>query len=161
MQGKRVADSMVTLAMQMQPHDANHFGNVHGGVVMKQIDNTAGVVAIRHSGQNAVTASIDRLDFHHPVYIGDVLILHARLNHVGRSSMEVEVNVEAETPRTGERRQTATAFLTFVALDSEGQPAQAPPLILETPEEINRSRLAKERRKQRLAEKTQERQSQS
>ncbi len=97
MEPKRVAESSVVMAEQMNPQDANPAGNVHGGVIMRLIDTAAGVVATRHSRCNAVTASIDRLDFHNPVYIGDLLVLKAGLNMVGRSFDGIGVRVEAKT----------------------------------------------------------------
>ena len=140
----------------MNPEDANPVGNVHGGVVMKYIDTAAGAVATRHARRFAVTASIDRLDFHSPVFIGNLLILKASLNLVGRTSMEVGVRVEAENPLTGEVRHTASAYLTFVALDEKGQPTPVPPLICETDEEKLRHRQAEIRRQYRLAERQRE-----
>jgi len=156
MEGKRVKDSQMTLILQMTGQDANLAGNVHGGVVMKHIDSTAGIVAIRHASSNVVTASIDRLDFHSPVYIGDLLTLKASLNMVGRTSLEVGVRVEAETVLSGQVRHTASAYLTFVALGPDGRPAEVPPLILETEEEIRRHQEAKARKELRLAEKIRE-----
>jgi len=156
MKAKTIAESRLVSALQMQPYDANPAGNVHGGVIMKQVDTTAGMVAIRHSGMNVVTASIDRLDFFFPMYVGDLLILSASVNMVGRTSLEVGVRVEAENPRTGEKRHTASAYLTFVALDEKGKPCQVPELILETEEEKRRHQEAMERRKWRLAEKQRE-----
>ncbi len=156
MQAKKVTDSSLVTAIQMQPQDANPAGNVHGGVIMKQVDTTAGIVALRHSGKNAVTASIDRLDFFYPVYVGDLLILSASVNMVGRTSLEIGVRVEAEDPRSGSRRHTASAYLTFVALDENGRPTQVPELILETPEQRRRHKEAMARRKWRLAEKKRE-----
>lgn len=146
----------MVMAIQMMPGDANPSGNVHGGVIMKHIDTTAGVVALRHSGQRAVTASIDRLDFFHPVFVGNVLILRASLNMTGKTSMEIGVRVEAEEPKTGQVRHTASAYLTFVALDDDGSPSHVPQLAVETPEEKRRHEEALERRKQRLAEKKRE-----
>ena len=142
MEGKRIKDSQVTIVQQMTGQDANLSGNVHGGVVMKQIDSTAGIVAARHACRNVVTASIDRLDFHSPVYIGDLLTLKASMNMVGRTSIEVGVRVEAENFLTGEVRHTASAYLTFVALGSDGRPTEVPPLLLETEEENRRNREA-------------------
>jgi uncharacterized protein (TIGR00369 family) len=146
------------MAQQMNPQDANPAGNVHGGVIMKLIDTAAGAVAIRHARSNAVTASIDRLDFFHPVFVGDFVTLRASLNFVGRTSMEVGVRVESENLMTGERRHTSTAYLTYVALDGQGQPLPLPPMILETEEEKRRNREAKVRRETRLAEKAKEKQ---
>ncbi len=125
---------------------------------MKLIDTAAGAVAIRHARSNAVTASIDRLDFFHPVFVGDFVTLRASLNFVGRTSMEVGVRVESENLMTGERRHTSTAYLTYVALDGQGQPLSLSPMILETDEEKRRNREAKVRRETRLAEKAKEKQ---
>jgi len=155
-EGKRVQDSSVTIAQVMIPQDANPAGNVHGGVIMKLIDTAAAVVASRHARSNTVTASIDRLDFHHPVFVGDLLFFKAGLNMVGRTSMEVGVRVESENLITGEVRHTASAYLTFVALDKEGRPQSVPQLSLETEEEMRRNREARTRRAMRLAERKQE-----
>jgi acyl-CoA hydrolase len=114
------------------------------------------VVAIRHARNNAVTASIDRLDFHYPVFVGDLLILKASLNYVGKSSMEVGVRVEAENLLTGEVRHTASAYLTFVALDKFGKPVPVPALEPETDEERRRNCEAVVRRKHRMEQKQRE-----
>lgn len=156
MKGKRVQDSSVVMAQVMLPQDANPAGNIHGGVIMKLIDTAAAVVASRHARCNTVTASIDRLDFHHPVYVGDVVFFKAGINLVGKTSLEVGVRVEAENAITGEVRHTASAYLTFVALDKEGRPAAVPPLIIETEDERRRNREAETRRASRLAERKQE-----
>jgi len=161
MEGKRISQSSVVMAQQMNPLDANPAGNVHGGVIMKLIDTAAGVVAIRHARSNAVTASIDRLDFHYPVYIGDFLILKASLNYVGRTSMEVGVRVESENLITGKKCHTASAYLTYVAMDKSGRPMVLPPLILETDNERRRNAEARARRENRLAEKGKESERQS
>jgi uncharacterized protein (TIGR00369 family) len=157
-EGKRILESAVIMAQLMNPEDANPAGNVHGGVIMKLIDNAAGCAAVRHSRSNVVTASIDRLDFYNPVFVGDLVTLKASLNFVGKTSMELGVRVEAETLITGHRRHTASAYLTFVALDSNGRPLSIPPLILETDEEKRRNQEAKDRRKTRLVERTKEKQ---
>ena len=141
------------MSQMMTQQDANLAGNVHGGVIMKLVDSAAGAVAIRHSRTNVVTASIDRLNFHHPVYIGDMITLEACVNMVGRTSMEVGVLVKSENLRTGEVQNTATAYLTLVALDENGKPAAIPPLILETDEDVRRNREAQKRREVRLREK--------
>ena len=98
-----------------------------------------------------VTASVDYLDFVHPIRVGQMIRLKAFVTRVFRTSMEVEVSVYREDFRTGELRQTSAAFVTYVALDDEGQPAQAPPLILKTAEERRRHREALKRRRNRLA----------
>lgn len=155
-EAKKVADSRVVMAQVMLPQDANPAGNVHGGVIMKLIDTAAAVVASRHARSNTVTASIDRLDFHHPVYVGDLLFLKACLNMAGRTSMEVGVRVEAENYITGEVRHTASAYLTFVALDKDGRPTVVPSLILETEDERRRNLEAHLRRQSRIALRKQE-----
>jgi acyl-CoA hydrolase len=150
MQAKRVKDSLITIVYQMTHQDANLAGNVHGGVILKNIDNTAGIVAARHANTSAVTASIDRVDFYSPVYVGDLLRLLASVNYTGTTSMEIGVRVEAENFMTGEVRHTASAYLSFVALDAEGKPTKVPRIILETREEKRRNREARNRRKYRL-----------
>lgn len=155
-EGKRVQESSVIMAQVMNPQDANPAGNVHGGVIMKLIDTVAGAVAVRHARANVVTASIDRLDFHNPVFIGDLLALKAGLNMVGRTSMEVGVRVETENLVTGTVRHTASAYLTMVALGPDGRPMEIAPLILETDEQKRRNREAKARRRMRLEERRKE-----
>lgn len=150
MQTKTVKDSTITIVQQMTHQDANLAGNVHGGTIMKLIDNTGGIVASRHAGSLVVTASIDRLDFHSPVHVGDLLRLKASVNYVGTTSMEVGVRVEAENFITGEVRHTASAYLTYVALDERGKPKKVPPLQPETEEEKRRYMEAEIRRKKRL-----------
>ncbi|MGV8058706.1 MAG: acyl-CoA thioesterase [Smithellaceae bacterium] len=156
MNGKKVSESKVILAQLMNPENANPVGNVHGGDIMKLIDTAAGVVAARHARAHSVTASIDRMDFHSPVLVGDFLSLKASLNFVGKTSMEVGVRVEAENLITGEKRHTGSAYLTFVALDENKRPIQLPPLILETDVDKYRNAEAAERRKMRLREKEKE-----
>ena len=156
MDEKRVSESAVATSQVMMPQDANPSGNVHGGVIMKLIDTAGGVVARRHTRSNAVTASIDRLDFHHPVYVGDLLTLKASINLVGKTSIEIGVRAEAEDLLTGKIRHTGSAYLTFVALGSDGRPIKVPGLILETEEEKRRNREASDRRDLRLAEKKRE-----
>ncbi|GAB4219627.1 MAG TPA: acyl-CoA thioesterase [Spirochaetota bacterium] len=153
MNAKTVKESTITIVQQMTHQDANLAGNVHGGTIMKLIDNTGGIVASRHAGCLVVTASIDRLDFHSPVYVGDLLRLKASVNYVGTTSMEVGVRVEAENFITGEVRHTASAYLTFVALDEHGKPKNVPPLQPETEDEKRRYQEAEIRRKKRLGNK--------
>ena len=156
MEGKRVRDSSVVMAQMMIPQDANPAGNVHGGAVVKLIDEAAGVVASRHARSNVVTASIDRMEFHTHVFVGDLLTVTAGLNLVGRTSMEIGVRVDAENLITGEVRHAATAYLTYVALDAQGRPRTVPTLIIETGEEKRRNEEAAGRRETRLAEKKRE-----
>ena len=150
MKGKSVRETSVTMAQVMLPQDANPAGNVHGGVIMKLIDTAAAVVAGRHARCNTVTASIDRLDFHCPVFVGDLLFLKASMNQAGKTSMELGVRVEAENLVSGEVRHTASAYLTFVALGENGKPKPVPVLVLETADEVRRNEEAMMRRKMRL-----------
>jgi acyl-CoA hydrolase len=138
------------------PEDANPAGNIHGGVIMKHIDSAAGVAAFRHARRNVVTASIDRLDFIHPAFVGNLLILRARVNLTGRTSMEVGVRAETENLLSGAIQHVASAFLTFVALDEKGHPTPIPPLVVTGEEQKKRHRMAQARRKARLAEKKRE-----
>ena len=151
MEAKKVADSAITTATIMMPEDANPAGNVHGGIIMKHVDETAGIVAFRHSRKNSVTASIDSLVFHYPVFVGDLLTLKASINLTAKSSMEIGVRIESENLLTGELRHNASAYLTFVALDKAGRPTQIPTLIFETEDEKKRNSQAQTRRKNRLA----------
>jgi uncharacterized protein (TIGR00369 family) len=160
MEVKKVHESTIIMGKLMNPEDTNIAGNVHGGVIMKLIDNAAGCAAFRHARSNVVTASIDRLDFYNPVFVGDLVTVKASLNFVGKTSMELGVRVEAENLITGNIRHTASAYLTFVALDSDGHPMTLPPLVAETDEEKRRVKEAKDRRTTRLAERTKEKQCQ-
>jgi len=119
----------------MFPSDANPAGNVFGGEILKNIDMVAGIVAQRHSQSNAVTVSLDSVNFLKPVFVGNVLFLNARINYVHNSSMEIEVKAEAEDIVTGIRTITATAFVTFVALGKNGKPIPVPHLALKTDED--------------------------
>lgn len=137
--GKSPEESKSQTTIIMLPSDANPKGNVFGGVILKHLDLIAGLVAKRHAGHaNVVTASIDRMTFLKPVYIGNALILSARLNYVKKSSMEVEVRIEAEDLDIGERVLTGTAFVTIVALDENRKPIEVNPLILNTDEDQQR-----------------------
>ena len=156
MDAKRAQESRVVSSILMVPQDANPAGNVHGGVIMKYIDETAGVVAFRHSRSNSVTASIDRVTFHYPVFIGNLLTLKASLNMASRTSMEIGVRVESEDLLTGEVRHTASAYLTFVALDKSGHPREIPGLLAESEDDVRRQAQAQNRRKSRLEERERE-----
>jgi acyl-CoA hydrolase len=153
MNEKTVKESRVIVSQVMQPADANPAGNVHGGTIMKLIDNAAGVVAFRHSRCNSVTASVDQIDFHYPAFIGDLLIIKACLNLVGKTSMEIGARVESENLLTGKTRHIGSAYLTFVSLDDNLKPIVIPGLIFETDKEKKRNQDAQARRKIRLAEK--------
>ncbi len=156
MVGKTVKDSSVTLSHVMMPQDANPAGNIHGGVIMKHIDEAAGVVAFRHTRSNVVTAAIERLEFHHPAFIGNLLTLKASMHMVGNTSMEIGVRAETEDLFTGEVCHTVSAYLTYVALDKNGRPKKVPPLILKSEDEMRRNREARSRREARLSHKAKE-----
>lgn len=145
MEGKPVSASRLVMAQMMTPLDANVAGNVHGGNIMKLADSASGVVAIRHSGRNCVTATVDRFEFFAPVFVGNLVTLYASLNYVGRTSMEVGVRVEAEDLRTGKKTHTNTSYFVMVAIDGNGRPVEVPPLILETDEDRRRNEEARRR----------------
>jgi acyl-CoA hydrolase len=144
---KRVSESALITYRLMMPTDANIAGNVFGGSIMKYMDEIAGIVAFRHAGMNVVTASIDRMNFYAPVYIGDLLILKASVNYVGRTSMEVGVRIEAQDPRSGRSVRAGSCYLTYVALNSKGRPTPVPKLFPQTAEEKLRFRQASIRRR--------------
>jgi acyl-CoA hydrolase len=151
-QAKRISDSSVTISQVMLPTDANPQGNVHGGLIMKLVDEAGAIVATRHSRCPVVTVAVDSMTFLSPIYVGDLVTLTASLSYVGRTSMEVEVLVEAEDPLTGEKTHTNTAYVVYVALDESGQPCEVPALIAETDEERERLARGAERQAERLAE---------
>ena len=143
---KPVSASEVTLIRHMTQLDANSLGNVHGGVIMREVDNAGGTAASRHAGTSCVTASIDELSFLAPVHVGDLLVVKAKVNAVGETSLEVGVRVEAEPARGGQRRHTTSAYLVFVAIDEDEHPVRVPPIICETDEERRRQAQAEIRR---------------
>jgi acyl-CoA hydrolase len=146
------ADSQSTLIRWMGVTDANTAGFVHGGTVLRLIDEVAGLAAIKHSRKRVVTGGVDRMAFLHPVHVGELLRLTASVNAAWRTSVEVGVRVEAENPFTVEVRHTSSAYLTMVALDEEGRPAAVPPLEPQTPDERRRAQEAEVRRRNRLTE---------
>jgi len=153
MESKAVKDSTVIMSHVMLPEDANPSGNILGGVIMKHIDTTATVVGMRHARCNAVTASVDRLDFHNPAYVGNLLTLKGSINLVGKTSMEIGVRAETEDLITGKIRKIASAYLTLVGLDKNRRTKVLPRIIFETEEENRRNIEAIERREARLREK--------
>jgi acyl-CoA hydrolase len=155
MEAKPASASRSAIVRWMGIGDANTAGLVHGGVVMRLCDEAAGVAAVRHCGGRVVTAAMDRMTFVEPVMIGELLTCSASVNAVWHTSMEVGVRVEAENPRTGEKRHTSTAYLTMVALDDEGKPTPVPSLVADSEVEGRRQREAELRRKNRLAERDQ------
>ena len=148
---KSVSESETILSEVMMPLYANHYGSVHGGTILKLVDEAAFVAATKHARKNVVMASMDHIVFKHPVNIGDMLNIKARLCYVGKSSMDVEVEIETEKLKEGSVLEVGSAHLTMVALNERGKPARVPKLILKTKEERQRSVLAIARRKKRLS----------
>lgn len=149
--GQPISASQVTMTELVLPTHTNSLGSIFGGVVMSWIDICAAIAAQRHSKSEVVTASVDQLNFVAPVYKGWVVNLKSSVNFVSKTSMEVGVRVDAENPRTGEVFHTASAYLTFVALDAQGKPKVIPQLILETDSDRRRHKAAEGRRQHRLS----------
>ncbi len=135
----------------MMPGDVNNLGHIFGGVLLSLIDRSAAVTAMRHARQPCVTVSINQVDFKEPIYAGEVVTCSARVNYVGRTSMEIGVRVVAEHPITGGRRHTNDCFLTFVAIDENSRPSPVPGLKLVTDEDKERFEEGKRRRENREA----------
>jgi acyl-CoA hydrolase len=146
-----VRESRVEMVEMILPNDANPLGTASGGKILHLIDIAAAIAAMRHCRRQVVTASFDEVDFINPVRVGDLVILKASVNYVGQTSMEVGVKVVSENPKSGERRSTASAYTTFVALDDLNHSAPIPPLILETDEERRRNEQGRQRREHRIA----------
>ncbi|HTI13529.1 MAG TPA: acyl-CoA thioesterase [Dictyobacter sp.] len=143
-QGRCIAYSKSTTCRIMELMDGNSQGNVHGGVIMRMVDEAAAIVALKHSQRPVVTARVERFNFLAPAFIGDVVSVNCELQYVGRTSMEVGVEVVAEDPITGEIRMIASSYLTFVALDEHRKPTPVPPLVPQNEEEaaiIERARV--------------------
>jgi acyl-CoA hydrolase len=151
---KTVQASRISIGQFMQPeHANNYFGNVHGGWIMKLVDEAGALACMRHAQRRVVTVAIDSMVFRKPIKIGELVLLTAELTYTGRTSMEVEVLVQAENPITGERDHTNTAYLVFVALDDNGKPVAVPTLIPETDDEKRKFNEARIRQSQRLTAK--------
>lgn len=148
--GKTPRESRCEMAEHVLPNDTNPHGTIFGGRVMALVDLAATITASRHARRAVVTASIDELHFLHPIKLGHLVLLEAQVNEAFSSSMEIGVSVYSENPVTGEKRKTTTAYATFVALDDLGRPASVPPLLPETPDEIQRQLDARERREDRI-----------
>jgi len=145
--------SRISIAQLMQPEHANHFGNVHGGWIMKLADEAGALACMRHAQRRVVTVAVDSLVFREPIKIGDLVRLNAEVSYTGRTSMEAEVEVLAENPITGERVHTNNAYLVYVALDENGHATTVPQLIAETDDERDRIAKARERQERRLNQK--------
>jgi acyl-CoA hydrolase len=154
--GIPVARSSVVMPVRMMPQDANPAGNVHGGVTLKNIDLAAAIAAMRHCRRAVVTSSIERMEFLDTGRVGEVMNFAASVNHAEGASMEVGVRVEAENLLTGQSRHAASAYLTFKALDEARQPTPAPPLVIETMQDLRRNMEAARRRDVRRAERLRE-----
>jgi acyl-CoA hydrolase len=150
---KRWQDSAAETVQVVLPNDSNPLGFILGGTVMHLIDITGAIACHRHTNTLALTAGVDSLDFIHPIKVGDLIILKSRVTCVFKTSLEVEVEVFSEAIRTGERKLTSRAYLTFVSLDDNGKPATVPPLLIETPEDEEHCRQAQIRRDERLKRK--------
>ncbi len=137
-QGRSIAYSHSITRRMMELIDGNNHGNVHGGVIMRMVDEAAAIVAMKHGRKPVVTARVERFDFHAPAYIGNVVTVDCALNYVGRTSMEVGVTVTAEDVMTGEIRNIASSYVVFVALDEHGKPTPVPPLWPANDEEAAR-----------------------
>lgn len=152
---KTMRASRIQLAQFMQPEHANSQGNVHGGWIMKLVDEAGALASTRHAAHRTVTVEIDRMVFRHPIHIGDLVLFNAEVTYAGHTSMEVEVDVIAENPISAEQVHTNTAYLVYVAIDEQGKPTRVPPLVAETPEEQQKMAAAMERQSKRIREKNQ------
>lgn len=155
---KTIHESRVTLSALMGPQDANAHGNVHGGVIMKMVDEAGALVAMRHARMPVVTVAIDSMTFMEPILLGNLVMCNAELTYVGRSSMEVRVEVTAENPLLGQSKVTNSAYLVYVALGADGHPAAVPELIYETPEQQARAEQARQRQAYRKQQRDRENQ---
>jgi acyl-CoA hydrolase len=147
---KRWQESAAETVQVVLPNDSNPLGFILGGTVMHLIDITGAIACHRHTNMLALTAGVDSLDFIHPIKVGDLIILKSRVTCVFNTSLEVEVEVFSEEIQTGEKKLTSKAYLTFVSLDKNGNPAKVPPLVVETPEDEELCRQAQGRRADRL-----------
>lgn len=148
---KSPADSESWVSELMMPHHVNNLGHVFGGVVLSMVDRAAAVAAMRHAGLAAVTVSIDRVDFREPIYAGELVTCCARVNYVGRTSMEIGVRVEAENLLSGVKRLTNNCLLTFVAIDDQSRPTAVRRLLLDDDGDRQRFRDGERRREARRA----------
>ena len=150
---KPVRASRTQLSDLMGPPDANILGSVFGGKILAMVDKAAAVCAMRHSGKPCVTVAMERVEFLIPIHAGDLVIVEAQINCVGRTSMEIGVEVYAEDVGQGRRRHANSCLVTMVAVDSKGRPSPIPGLLVETQEERERRAAALERRQVRMRRK--------
>jgi uncharacterized protein (TIGR00369 family) len=150
---KPISASRITISQLMHPEHANLLGNVHGGWIMKLVDEAGALSCMRHAQKKVVTVSIDSMTFQQPIKLGDLVILNSEVTYTGRTSMEVTVEVVAENPITGESTHTNTAYLVYVALDDEGRPTPVPAVKAETEEDRHKLEQALQRQERRLQNK--------
>ncbi|RYF85601.1 MAG: acyl-CoA thioesterase [Chitinophagaceae bacterium] len=143
---KTVAESQTTLTELMIPSYANFGGKIHGGIIMSLMDKVAYVCAAKHAGNYCVTASVDDINFLAPVEVGELVSLHASVNHVGTTSMVVGIRVISQNMKSGKTNHTNTSYFTMIAMDEAGKPFKVPALILKTHEEIRRFNAARNRK---------------
>ncbi len=153
LQPKPVSASRISLAQLSQPENANNLGNVHGGWIMKLVDEAGALACMRHAQRPVVTVAIDSMVFRKPIRIGDLVLITAEVSYAGHTSLEAEVRVQTENPITGERIETNTAYLVYVALGDDGHPVAVPPLVAETEEEKRKLDEGRQRQARRLAAK--------
>lgn len=150
MKTKTVFQSQSILSEVMMPAYANHYGSVHAGTILKLVDEVAFVAATKHCRKNVVTASLDSIEFRHPVNVGDVLTLKASVFNVGKTSMDVEVDIKAEKIKEGKALKVGSAYLTMVAIGKGGRPVRVPGLALMTKDEADKNKQIKEKRQRRI-----------
>jgi uncharacterized protein (TIGR00369 family) len=153
LKSKTTRASRISIAQLMQPEHANNLGHVHGGWIMKLVDEAGALACMRHSQKRVVTVAVDSMVFREPIKIGDLVTINAEVTYTGHTSMEAEVQVIAENPITGERTHTNTAYLVYVGLNDEGRPTPIPALTIETDEEKQRMGQAQKRQAHRIAQK--------
>ncbi len=153
LQPKPVSASRISLAQLSQPENANLLGNVHGGWIMKLVDEAGALACMRHAQRPVVTVAIDSMVFRKPVRIGDLVLITAEVTYAGHTSLEAEVRVQTENPITGERTETNTAYVVYVALGDDGHPTPVPPLLAENDEEKHKLEEGRQRQSRRLAAK--------
>jgi acyl-CoA hydrolase len=144
-QAKKVADSKTEMSQLMLPQHANMAGTVYGGTILSIADSVAYVCASRHAGPHCVTVSVDRVDFHEPIRIGEVVTFLASVNYVGRASIKVGIKILAEDLKKGLKRHTNSCYFTMVCVDESGRPKAVPKLVPETEDEKRRYRQGEER----------------
>ncbi len=152
-QPKPVSASRISLAQLSQPENANNLGNVHGGWIMKLADEAGALACMRHAQRPVVTVAIDSMVFRKPIRIGDLVLITAEVTYAGHTSLEAEVRVQTENVITGERIETNTAYLVYVALGDDGRPVAVPPLLAENKDEEYKLEEGRQRQARRLAAK--------